>query len=208
MQIVAPLQKRTERDKKVYLKINHLSCVTCHVSHIMCYMSWFTYHVSHVRRHMSHVAFHTLYVTCHSSLMPTATATDPYPANSSLMQGTKTPKKFKHTKKNHHNNYTQKVWRYAITSDRFFRSPVNRDLETDSDQSADPVKMENISKVTGKKLRNMIQLPSDKKKKNGHTSQFLKGSVWYFAWEEVESLCIKRTKNYRKQPVIHAQIWP
>ena len=38
----------------------HMSCVTCHVSHVMCHMSYVTCHVSHVMCHMS-------YVTCQVS---------------------------------------------------------------------------------------------------------------------------------------------
>ena len=45
----------------------------CQVSHVTCHVSFATYH-----HHLSHV-------TCHMSLMPTATVTDPPPANSPTM---------------------------------------------------------------------------------------------------------------------------
>ena len=41
--------------------------------------------MSHVTFHMSHVTCRMLRVTCHLSLTPTATATDPSPANSPIM---------------------------------------------------------------------------------------------------------------------------
>ena len=44
--------------------IRHMSCVTCHLSQVKC---------------------HLLCVTCHMSLMQTATAMDPPPANSLTM---------------------------------------------------------------------------------------------------------------------------
>ena len=54
----------------------HMSCVTCHLSHVMCHMSCFTchashvtYHVSHVTCHLSHVTFHVSCVMCHVSLV-------------------------------------------------------------------------------------------------------------------------------------------
>ena len=45
----------------------HMSCVTCHVSHFMCHMSCVTCHVSHVICHMSHVMCHMSCGTCHMS---------------------------------------------------------------------------------------------------------------------------------------------
>ena len=45
---------------------------------VMCYMSRVTYHMSHVACHLSPVI-------CHLSLAPTATATDPPPANSPII---------------------------------------------------------------------------------------------------------------------------
>ena len=51
----------------------------CHRFHVMC-------HVSHVKWSLSHVMCHVSPVTCHLSLAPTATATDPPLANSSILQ--------------------------------------------------------------------------------------------------------------------------
>ena len=56
----------------------HMSCVMCHVSCVMC-------HVSCVMCHVSCVLCPVSRVTCHLSLMPTATATDPLPANSLII---------------------------------------------------------------------------------------------------------------------------
>ena len=48
-------------------------------------MSYVTCLVSYVTCHMSHVKCHVSRVACHLSLTPTATATDPPPANSPIM---------------------------------------------------------------------------------------------------------------------------
>jgi hypothetical protein len=67
----------------------HMSCVMCHVSCVMCRVSCFIFHVSCVMCHVSGVRCQVSHVlnclspvTCHMPLMPTATATDPTPANS------------------------------------------------------------------------------------------------------------------------------
>ena len=56
------------------LTMCHMSCVTCHVSHVLCHMSCITCHVSHVMCHIpcvtcyiSHVMCHMSCVTCHVS---------------------------------------------------------------------------------------------------------------------------------------------
>ena len=51
--------------------MSHVSGFMCHVSLVMC--------------HVSFVACHVSRVTYHVSLTPTATATDPPPANSPIM---------------------------------------------------------------------------------------------------------------------------
>ena len=43
----------------------HMSCVTCHVSHVMCHMSCVTCHVSHVMCLMLCVTCHVSQVMCH-----------------------------------------------------------------------------------------------------------------------------------------------
>ena len=57
------------RELKIWEKVEllppatrHMSCVTCHMSHVMSHMSCVTFHVSHVMCHMS-------CVTCHVSLV-------------------------------------------------------------------------------------------------------------------------------------------
>ncbi len=67
---------------------------------------------------MSHVTCHMSHVTCHLSPMPTATATDPPPANSPTMhyvgwcaQNKKTEKKFKTTKIIETANYSGSIFK-------------------------------------------------------------------------------------------------
>ena len=42
----------------------HMSCITCHVSHVMCHMSCGTCHVSHVMCHMSRITCLMSHVMC------------------------------------------------------------------------------------------------------------------------------------------------
>ena len=76
-----------------------VSHVMHQLSHVMCNLSCFTCPVSKGPR-----AFHLPTVTCHLSLMATATAKDPPPANSPIMNSRlvckdpKTQKQFKHKK--------------------------------------------------------------------------------------------------------------
>ena len=65
-----------------------MSCVSCHVSCVICHVSYIMCHMSCVICHMSHVACHLSPDTCHLILTPTATATDPPPANSATMHST------------------------------------------------------------------------------------------------------------------------
>ena len=72
---------------------SHMSCVTFHMSHVTSHMSHVTYHmsrvtchVSHDTCHMSHVMCHLSPIICHLSLTPTATATNPPPSNSPIIQ--------------------------------------------------------------------------------------------------------------------------
>ena len=58
----------------------HLLCVRCHVSCVTCHI-----HMSYAPCHMTHVTGRVSPVTCHMSLMSTAIATDPPPANPSNM---------------------------------------------------------------------------------------------------------------------------
>ena len=72
-------RKKGKKEQKIKIKC-HVSRITCHVSCVMLLVS---------------------HVTCHLSLTPTATATDPPPANSPIMHSRlvgkepKIPKKFK-----------------------------------------------------------------------------------------------------------------
>ena len=68
--------------KKTSCSTCHVLCVMCHVSCVVCHVSCFMCHVSGVRCQVSHVLNCLSPVTCHMPLMPTATATDPTPANS------------------------------------------------------------------------------------------------------------------------------
>ena len=43
----------------------HMPCVTCHVSHVMCQISCVTCHVSHFMGNMSHVTCYMSHITCH-----------------------------------------------------------------------------------------------------------------------------------------------
>ena len=61
------------------MHLSHVTCdishVTCDISHVMCHSARFMPHC-----HVSHVT-----CQCHLSLTPTATVTDPPPANSPTM---------------------------------------------------------------------------------------------------------------------------
>ena len=48
------------RELNFWENVHPSPCVTCHMSHVMCYMSCVTCHVSHVRCHMSGVTCHVL----------------------------------------------------------------------------------------------------------------------------------------------------
>ena len=65
----------------------HVLCVICHVSFVICHVSHITYPLSRVTSHLSPVTCHMPPVPCHLSPVtkPTATATDPPPANSPVM---------------------------------------------------------------------------------------------------------------------------
>ena len=85
VQIVAPLQKQTEIDKKGPKNMCHVSGVRCHMSHFKC-------QVSGVRCQVSGVTYHLLPVSCQLSLAPTAVATEAPPAKSSNRLFRKDPK--------------------------------------------------------------------------------------------------------------------
>ena len=65
-QILAPIPKRTKTNRKgpTNIFLLHVVCVTYHMSLVICHIKCFA---------------------CHLSLMPSATATDPPPANSPTM---------------------------------------------------------------------------------------------------------------------------
>ena len=130
--------------------ICHVSGVTCHTSHVMCHVSCVTCRVSPV--------------TCHLSLLLTATATDPPPANSSIMHSRlvhKDPKTQNKSKCNKNNNNpkmsrgmpilaihsssrslqsTRKRVFFVMARTHTHTTFGHRDLETESAQRADSVK--------------------------------------------------------------------
>ena len=97
-----------------------MSHVTCQVTRVMCHVSYITFHVS--------------CVACHLSITPTASATDPPPANSPNMHSRlvpkdpKTLKKFK-TQKIIKTAKTRKCLGYANISDALFdqKFPIYRE---------------------------------------------------------------------------------
>ena len=76
----------------------HRSRARCNASHVRCQVSGVRCHMSGVMCCMSGVMCCVSTVTCHLSLTPTATATDPPPANSHIMACT-LRKKYKKQKK-------------------------------------------------------------------------------------------------------------